>query len=144
MACSPLLLARRAIGLGPEVEVVRGEVRWRLDLREGIDFAIYLLGIFERSTVRAYERRVRPGDVVLDIGANVGAHSLHLARLVGAGGTVVCFEPTDFAFGKLERNVGLNPDLAARIRMEQVMLVDSEETQPAPSLFSSWPLAGGA
>ena len=54
-------------------------INWRLDLLEGID----LLGSFEPLTVRAYRGIVRPGDTVLDIGANVGAHTLPLAQLVG-------------------------------------------------------------
>jgi len=53
---------------------------------------------------------------------------------------VVAFEPTDFAFHKLVTNVGLNPELASRIRTEQVMLVDQPGQQVEPRLYSSWPL----
>src|SRR5271170_1360120 len=68
------------------VEVRRDGLRWQLDLREGIDFSIFLLGVFERSSVNVYRRLIRPGDVVLDIGANIGAHTLQFARLVGGAG----------------------------------------------------------
>ena len=44
---------RRLYGASNDiVEVVRGGMRWRLDLREGIDFSIYLLGAFEHSMFR--------------------------------------------------------------------------------------------
>ena len=42
---------------------------------------------------RIYLSFVRKGDVVLDIGANVGAHSVFLSHLVGERGQVLAFEP---------------------------------------------------
>lgn len=137
--------SRRLVGLGALTRTRRQGVRWELDLREGIDFSIWLLGSFEPETVRCYRRLIKSGDVVLDIGANIGAHTPHLAACVGPAGQVVAFEPTDFAFAKLTRNVALNPALAGRIRCLQVMLVDVE-TADAPNipLYSSWPLKSEA
>ena len=137
----PLVAARRLLGLGAETEVRRGGLRWQLDLNEGIDLSIFLLGAFERRTIRAYRKIVRAGDLVLDIGANVGAHTLPLARQVGPSGRVIAFEPTDFAFAKLSRNVALNPDLAERITLSRTMLVDAGETLPE-TLYASWPVHG--
>src|SRR4051812_4172311 len=79
-------------------KVVRDGIAYELDLSQGIDFAIYLGGIFERDTARALARLVEPSSLVLDIGANIGAHTLRLAKLVGPHGRVLAFEPTDFAF----------------------------------------------
>ena len=81
--------------------VVRGDIVWDLDLGEGIDFAIYLLGAFERSSIRAYSRLIKPGAVVIDVGANIGAHTLPFAHLVGPAGHVLAFEPTTYAFNRL-------------------------------------------
>ena len=137
---TPILLTRRLVGRGVEADVARRGIRWSLDLREGIDFSIWLLGRFEGSTVRAYEKIVRPGDVVLDVGANVGAHALPLARLVGPQGRVICFEPTEFAFRKLLANTNRNPDLARRMTIVQAMLVGAARETVPERLFSSWPL----
>ena len=93
---------RRLVGGGPELVTSRQGLTWQLDLREGIDLSIYLLGRFEPSTVRCYTRLVNPGDVVLDVGANIGAHTLPLARLVGEAGRVIAFELTRYAFLKLQ------------------------------------------
>jgi FkbM family methyltransferase len=117
-------------------------VRWQLDLREGIDFSIYLLGAFEPRTVKLYDRLVKAGDVVLDIGANVGSHTLPLAALVGENGKVHAFEPTKWAIDKLAANAALNPALATRIVVHQVMLADESSGEVPKALFSSWPLVG--
>jgi FkbM family methyltransferase len=138
-----LCAARSQVGRDSEdVDVVRGGLRWRLNLREGIDLAIYLLGAFERSTVRAYSRIVKPGDTVLDIGANIGAHTLRLAELVGSRGRVVAYEPTAYAAARLRRNLHLNPELVQRVTVAQVMLTDSDDQIPEREVYSSWPLGG--
>jgi len=54
--------------------------RWR-----GIDY--------EESFWNALQQCVRPGDVVWDVGANVGHYSTRLASLVGESGKVAAFEP---------------------------------------------------
>jgi FkbM family methyltransferase len=131
---------RAIIGKGDWVTVRRGDVRWRLDLSEGIDFSIYLLGGFERSTSATLKRLVKEGDVVFDIGANVGAHALALARNVGAGGHVFAFEPTDFAFAKLKQNLELNPELEKQTHPHQLLLADDVTAPLEREIYASWPL----
>jgi FkbM family methyltransferase len=139
LAYRTIAQGRGLLGKSKQVEVRRGGVRWCLDLEEGIDFSIYLLGAFERSTVATLRALVKAGDVVLDIGANIGAHTLGLAKNVGAAGKVYAFEPADFAFQKLLRNLALNPELEKRTRALQVMLGSGSEKPPA-GVYASWPL----
>lgn len=47
----------------------------------------------ELDEVEVMHRFVRAGDVVFDIGANVGLHSIVLSRLVGPKGKLCVFEP---------------------------------------------------
>src|SRR5260370_653679 len=140
LAYKVVAMGRSAVGKDHRATVRRGGLRWSLDLNEGIDFSIYLLGAFERSTVSTLRKLVKPGDTVFDIGANIGAHTLGLARSVGASGHVLAFEPADFAFAKLKRNLALNPDLAARTRAEQIMLSATPSGQPQEKIYASWPL----
>jgi len=139
LAYRTIAKSRGLLGKSKQVEVRRGGVRWRLDLEEGIDFSIYLLGAFERSTVATLRELVKAGDVVLDIGANIGAHTLGLAKNVGAAGKVYAFEPADFAFQKLLRNLALNPELERRTKASQVMLGSGAE-KPPNGVYASWPL----
>ena len=138
-----VVVARRILGRSSQnIEVTRSGIRWHLDLKEGIDFSIYILGGFEPSTLRLYNKLVKSGDVVLDIGANIGSHTLPLARLVGDIGHVYAFEPTDFAINKLHNNLNLNTNLIKRVTVCQAMLVSNENILVEKELFSSWPLVG--
>ena len=57
-------------------------------------------GIYEDNIVRVLERRLREGMVFVDIGANIGTHSLVAAHLVGRRGRVIAVEPqVSFANG---------------------------------------------
>jgi FkbM family methyltransferase len=136
----PVLGLRKLRRRGSVARVRRGGAQWELDLGEGIDFAIWLRGYFEPSTVKAYRELVRPGSTVIDIGANVGAHTLHLARSVGPTGRVIAFEPSAGAFARLARNTAINPDLEPRISLHQTMLLASPTAPLPPSVVSSWPL----
>lgn len=121
--------------------VSRGGVTYDLDLSQGIDFAIFLGNFYERQTKAALRKLVSPGTLVLDIGANIGAHTLHLAQLVGADGCVMAFEPTDFAFRKLSRNLDLNPLLANRVEAHHCFLTAGDGANVPEAIYSSWPLA---
>lgn len=120
--------------------VERGGVTYDLDLGQGIDFAIYLGNFFERGTRRALSKLVASSATVLDIGANVGAHTLHLAQCVGPQGRVLAFEPTEFAYGKLNRNLELNPPLSSRVSAYQCFLAAKDEATIPSAIYSSWPL----
>jgi FkbM family methyltransferase len=137
-------MVRGVLGAGNNADVRRDGLNWRLDLSEGIDFAIYLLGAFERNTQKQYGQILKAGDVALDIGANIGAHTLPIARCVGPAGQVHAFEPTVYAFAKLEANIARNPALGERITAGQTLLSDGSEKAPPAAIASSWPLDGGS
>lgn len=141
--CARMLIGwRRYRGLGPRGIFQRHGFAWKLDLQEGIDFAIYLLGRFEASSQHVYRPLIGPGDTVLDIGANIGAHTLPLAECVGSTGHVHAFEPTLYAKNKLLANVRLNPQLAPRVKVVHCFLSDRSDHDRLFSVYSRWPLAG--
>jgi FkbM family methyltransferase len=53
-------------------------------------------------------RNVKPGQKVLDLGANIGLMTLLLANRVGPSGHVHAFEPGPLSFGLLQTNIALN------------------------------------
>lgn len=66
------------------------------------------VGWFEPTETRLIHRLVKPGDTVVDVGANIGYYTLQLARLVGPAGRVFAFEPEPRNFDLLRRNVWEN------------------------------------
>lgn len=54
------------------------------------------------------ERTLRPGDVFVDVGANVGMHTVAAARAVQRQGRVIAFEPSETTARLLARTVWLN------------------------------------
>jgi len=136
-----IILSRKLLGQSHMVQTIRNGVRWNLDLREGIDLAMYL-GVYERLTFAAWKRLIKPGFVVLDIGANIGVHTLPIASLVGEQGRVIAFEPTKYAFQKLKINRSLNPKLMSLTEINQVMLRDTYFSGMPSDICSSWPLFG--
>jgi FkbM family methyltransferase len=67
-----------------------------------------ILGRWEPEAQRAYERLVRSGDVVWDLGANTGIHTLLFARLAGASGKVIAFEPMGVNARQIRETCELN------------------------------------
>ena len=62
-------------------------------LSDWVGRALFYAGDLDRKLTWICSRLVRPGDIVLDIGANLGLVSFILSALVGPGGTVHAFEP---------------------------------------------------
>ncbi len=93
-----------------------GDLRVEYSLDSLIGQLLYLHGGFEESEAVFLESRlrVRPGAVFMDIGANIGLHSLRAARLESLG-TVYAFEPGRATFAMLERNIARN-GLGGKIR----------------------------
>jgi len=85
-----------------------GRFKINIDLCQFIDSKIYYFGAYEPETVLTIEKLVRPGDVALDVGANIGYITMNLALAVGESGKVVAFEPSAWAFDRLKQNVRLN------------------------------------
>lgn len=48
------------------------------------------------------------GDIAIDVGANIGLHTLLMSSLVGENGKVIAFEPGNESFNELTQNVKLN------------------------------------
>jgi FkbM family methyltransferase len=68
---------------------------------------------------RVYLSFVRSGDVVLDVGANVGAHAVFLSHLVGERGRVIAFEPLPANVAALDQTI----ERRARYRNIRVLAV---------------------
>ena len=70
--------------------------------------AIEKYGEYGGQEARFLEKLCSAGDIVIEVGANIGAHTVVLAGRVGPSGHVLAFEPQRLAFQTLCANVALN------------------------------------
>ena len=70
--------------------------------------SIKLYGRYQLEEIKVFDRYVQEGDTVLDIGANIGTHTLWFANKVGESGFVMAFEPQRLIFQTLCANMALN------------------------------------
>src|ERR1700677_2127501 len=66
------------------------------------------LGLYEYEKQELFGSLVKTGDVVFDVGANVGYYTLLAATLVGPSGTVHSFEPSPRNASILRKHVSFN------------------------------------
>ena len=113
----------------------KNEIKWCLDLNEGIDLSIFLFGTSEKK-INSLKQLFKPNEklIIIDIGANVGSISLPLAKIFNKS-KIFAIEPTNYAFKKLTKNLNLNKDLKKNISLNQLFL--SKKNRPT-KVWSSW------
>jgi FkbM family methyltransferase len=75
---------------------------------EGVSRLTYYFGVSEPEIFPFYDAYLRPGMVCLDVGANIGFHTLYMAMLAGMTGAVVAFEPEPENYRRLRDHVAGN------------------------------------
>jgi FkbM family methyltransferase len=65
-------------------------------------------GEYSEGEIDLFRQLLRPGDVAIDAGANVGALTVPMARCVGHQGAILAFEPQRVVFDFLANNLRLN------------------------------------
>lgn len=91
-----------------------------------------IAGGFEVGTQRAMAALVRPGDAVIDAGANIGVHACPLGRRVGPAGRVLAVEPVPALADRLEANLRLNGLANVTTVRAAVSSADGERAFHAP------------
>jgi FkbM family methyltransferase len=99
-----------------------GGFKMRLYLGDVHQRLMYFSGEYEHPTANVFKMALRPGDIIIDGGANIGYYSLLSATLVGKTGCVHSFEPIPETFNALAANVALND--FTNLRLNQVALSD--------------------
>lgn len=75
---------------------------------DAVHSSVYFFGVWEPAVTRLFQDALRPGDIVIDVGANVGLHSLLAASLVGPTGRVHAIEASPWIHARLLRNLATN------------------------------------
>jgi FkbM family methyltransferase len=70
--------------------------------------SLILYGEWSEGEVALFQPLLRSGDTVVEVGANIGAHTVVFAKAVGAAGKVIAIEPQRLQFQMLCANLALN------------------------------------
>ena len=82
------------------------EINFTTDLHDYHGHYIYYG--FRDNSQSALFALCKPGDTIIDIGSNVGFSLLNMAKITGADGWVIGFEPDAVNFAQLEKNISIN------------------------------------
>lgn len=110
----------RRLGKGRTDTVLLSGVRMHLD-QDNILHRLIWYGLYEENVMNHLRRTLRPGDTVIDPGANIGYFAAECLGLVGPSGRVFSLEPSATAHGILRQN---NPSPPANWIIEQAALTD--------------------
>ena len=102
--CPPEQSAR----IGARVQRFEDDVLFRVDPGTLLGWYVYFFGAYEPEVRRLIRRLLNTGCVAIDVGANVGWHTLLMAAQVGENGQVLAFEANPSVRQTLDKGIKLN------------------------------------
>jgi FkbM family methyltransferase len=102
----------------PELCLVRDELVFLAQPSVQVGWHVTFFGTYEPELREIFRAVLHPRGIAIDVGANVGWHTLLMARLVGPAGRVLAIEPNASVRRRLEDNVSIN-------RLSQVAIIPS-------------------
>ncbi len=93
--------------------------KWKNPLARTIDI--------HQSHVNFYKKFVKHGDLVIDIGANIGDTTVPIALAANHTGLTLAFDPNPYVFEILKENAVLNPDKTNIIPFRNAISVEEED-----------------
>jgi FkbM family methyltransferase len=88
----------------------------------------------DSNMITFFQKFIKEGDLVIDIGANIGDTTVPMAVAAGASGLTLGFDPNPYVFKILQKNASLNKDktniepvpYAISVREEEFYFISSE------------------
>lgn len=81
------------------------DLKIHTDLSHWIEYVLFFRGYYELETVNFIKAKLPTGGVFVDVGANIGVHSLIASKIASR---VIAIEPNPKTSKRLERNISLN------------------------------------
>ena len=88
-------------------ECRRGTFSW-LETDEFVGRALNDYGEYSEGEIALFQQILKPGDIAIDVGANIGALTVPIAQLVGPTGEVYAYEPGHNNLAVLALNIRQN------------------------------------
>lgn len=103
-------------------------VNYELDLTDLLQREIYF-NCYDSKQLPLLLRYITAGQTYIDVGANVGFYSLHIAKKIKGNGRIYSFEPDPMLYKSLHKNYGLNT-FARTIKIYNLAITNCVETMP--------------
>ena len=135
---------QRYFYLGPDLALAQledGHFVYVDPLDETVAHHLIASGRWETWIGAALRRLIRPGDRVVEVGANFGAHSVAMARAVGPTGRLICLEANPRLAPLVERSLVFN---GYADRAEVVAAAAGNAARPVTMITSRRNAGGGA
>ena len=129
------------------VELTHESLKFKLYINPnngGVDNFIFLHGIYEKPLLTRLKKELRSGDTFVDVGANIGQHSLFAAHVVGETGKVISFEPIENLYRQFTRSIAANKKEKPWLNIEPHCLGAGETSHSAPIFFSRQNMGGSS
>ncbi|MFV1882979.1 MAG: FkbM family methyltransferase [Balneola sp.] len=104
MIITPLKLTR---GVQKKVRL-ENDITMNLEIEDWIPRNLYFTGHYEKAEILFLKNNLNVGDVFIDVGANIGLHTLSASKFVEQKGKVFSFEPFKKNYDLLKENISLN------------------------------------
>jgi len=103
------------------------ETQWGFRMKfqslDMIESYVFLFGIWEPDITVFVRRRLKAGDVFIDVGSNLGYYTFLGYNLVGDGGQVIAIEASPKIFPRLQENVELN-NICSNVKLMNLAATD--------------------
>lgn len=83
-------------------------LKFNIDTSSYIEWVTFFKGYYEPEVTKVIKDNTKQGDIIVDVGANVGIHTTIMAKCVGSKGRVFAFEPHPKIANRLKNNIDLN------------------------------------
>lgn len=83
------------------------DLKININTSSHIEYITFFWGYYEPKVTKLIKKYLNSGDVAIDVGANVGIHTLIMSKNVGTG-RVLAFEPQLDILKRLKSNIDLN------------------------------------
>ena len=130
----------RSRGIGVRVQRFEGGVLFRVDPGTLLGWHVYFFGSYEPEIRKVIKCVLHPGSVAIDVGANVGWHTLLMAARVREEGRVLAFEPNPTVRQRLCEAIELNR--LAQVSVHDCALSDTSGRVRFNAPMASDPRAG--
>jgi FkbM family methyltransferase len=94
-------------------------INYKLNLNDYQSWVLYFYSDSDSSF--GCLKYIRQGDLVIDVGGNIGQTALMMAKAVGAKGKVISFEPFAETHDRFQKNLSINPNIS-NVRLEKLAL----------------------